>query len=83
VSTDEYPMYRRRDNSNESHFTRGNIQVDNRFFVSYNSFLSLKYIAKAYDCAQIVVQANTNNNVEAIVNYEEIKQYLNCRYISS
>jgi hypothetical protein len=38
-------MYRRRDNSNESHFTRGNIQVDNRFVVSYNSFLSHKYNA--------------------------------------
>ncbi|CAF2246188.1 unnamed protein product, partial [Rotaria magnacalcarata] len=43
VSTDGYSIYRRRNNSNETHFTRNNIQVDNRFVVPYNSFLSLKY----------------------------------------
>ncbi|CAF4137925.1 unnamed protein product [Rotaria sp. Silwood2] len=42
VSTDGYPIYRRRNNSNETHFKRNNIQVDNRFVVPYNSLLSLK-----------------------------------------
>ncbi|CAF1646682.1 unnamed protein product, partial [Rotaria magnacalcarata] len=104
VSTDGYPIYRRRNNSNETHFTRNNIQVDNRFVVPYNSFLSLKYnahinvelcstvkaikyinkyITKGYDCARIGVQVNANDNVEKVVDYDEIKQYLNCRYISS
>ncbi|CAF4238235.1 unnamed protein product, partial [Rotaria sp. Silwood2] len=32
----------RRNNSNETHFKRNNIQVDNRFVVPYNSLLSLK-----------------------------------------
>ncbi|CAF1487910.1 unnamed protein product, partial [Rotaria sordida] len=104
VSTDGYPIYRRRNNSHEAHFTRSNIQVDNRFVVPYNSFLSLKYnahinvelcstvkaikyinkyITKGYDCARIGVQVNSNDNVEKVVDYDEIKQYLNCRYISS
>ena len=38
VSTDDYPIYRRRNNSNEVHFARHPIQVDNRFVVPYNSF---------------------------------------------
>ncbi|CAF4088148.1 unnamed protein product [Rotaria magnacalcarata] len=42
ASTDGYSIYRRRNNSNDTHFTRNNIQVDNRFVVPYNSFLSLK-----------------------------------------
>ncbi|CAF3364304.1 unnamed protein product [Rotaria sp. Silwood2] len=104
VSTDGYPIYRRRNNSNETHFKRNNIQVDNRFVVPYNSLLSLKYnahinvelcstgkaskyinkyITKGYDCARISVQVNSNNNIEKVVDYDEIKQYLNCRYISS
>ncbi|CAF1106012.1 unnamed protein product [Rotaria sordida] len=104
VSTDGYPIYRRRNNSHEAHFTRSNIQVDNRFVVPYNSFLSLKYnahtnvelcstvkaikyinkyITKGYNCARIGIQVNSNDNVERVVDYDEIKQYLNCRYISS
>ncbi|CAF3937877.1 unnamed protein product, partial [Rotaria sp. Silwood1] len=104
ISTDGYPIYRRRNNSNETHFTRNNIQVANRFVVPSNSFLSLKYnahinvelcstvkaikyinkyITKGYDCARIGVQVNANDNVEKVVDYDEIKQYLNCRYISS
>ncbi|CAF2148066.1 unnamed protein product, partial [Rotaria magnacalcarata] len=94
----------RRNNSNKTHFARNNIQVNNRFVVPYNSFLSLKYnahinvelcstvkaikyinkyITKGYDCARIGVQVNANDNVEKVVDYDEIKQYLNCRYISS
>ena len=98
VSTDSCPIYRHRNNSNEAHFTRHNIQVDNCFVVPYNSFLSLKYnvhinielcstvktinkyITKGYDCG---VQVNSNENAEKVVDYDEIKQYLNCRYISS
>ncbi|CAF4025209.1 unnamed protein product [Rotaria sp. Silwood2] len=104
VSTDDYQIYRRRNNCNEAHFTRKNIQVDNRFVVPYNSFLSLtynahinvelcssvkaikyinKYITKGYDCAQISVEVNSNDNLKIAVDYEEIKQYLNCHYISS
>ncbi|CAF3188612.1 unnamed protein product [Rotaria sp. Silwood2] len=104
VSTDDYKIYRRRNNCNEAHFTRKNIQVDNSFVVPYNSFLSLKYnahinvelcstvkaikyinkyITKGYDCAQIGVQVNLNDNVKIAVDYDEIKQYLNCHYISS
>ncbi|CAF3280715.1 unnamed protein product [Rotaria socialis] len=104
VSTDGYPIYRRRNNSNETHFTRNKIQVDNRFVVPCNSFLSLKYnaginvelcstvkaikyinnyITKGYDCARIGVQVNANDNLEKVVDYDEIKQYLNCRYMSS
>ncbi|CAF3665690.1 unnamed protein product [Rotaria socialis] len=99
-----YPIYRRRNNSNETHFTRNKIQVDNRFVVPYNSFLSLKYnaginvelcstvkdikyinnyITKGYDCARIGVQVNANDNLEKVVDYDEIKQYFNCRYMSS
>jgi hypothetical protein len=104
ISADGYPVYRRRDNSHEAHFTRNNIQADNRFVVPYNPFLSLKYnahinvelcstvkaikyinkyITKGYDCARIGVQVNSSDNVERVVDYDEIKQYLNCRYISS
>ncbi|CAF2777240.1 unnamed protein product [Rotaria sp. Silwood2] len=100
VSTDGYPIYRCQNNSNQAHFTRNNIQVDNRFVVPYNSFLSLKYnahinvelcstvkatkyiknyITKGYDCAQIGLQVNSNDNVEKVFDYDEIKQYLNCR----
>jgi hypothetical protein len=42
-----------------------------------------KYITKGYDCARIGVQVNPNNNVERVVDYDEIKQYLNFRYINS
>ncbi|CAF1246967.1 unnamed protein product [Rotaria sordida] len=104
VSTDGYKIYSRRNNSNEAHFTRNNIQVDNHFVVPCNSFVSLKhnahinvelcstvkaikyinkYITKGYDYARIGVQVNSNDNVEKVVDYDEIKQYLNCRYISS
>ena len=104
VSIDGYPIYRRRNKSDETHFTRNNIQVDSRFVVPYNSFLSLKYnahinvelcstvkvikyidkyITKGYDCTRIGVQINSNENIEKVIDYNEIKQYLNCRYISS
>lgn len=42
-----------------------------------------KYITKGQDCARIGVPVNdegTNNNE---VNYDEISQYLNCRYLSA
>ena len=42
-----------------------------------------KYITKGYDCARIDVQVNSNENAEKVVDYDEIKQYLNCRCISS
>ena len=45
VSIDGYSIHRRRNKSDETHFTRNNIQVDNRFVVPYNSFLSLNYNA--------------------------------------
>ncbi|XP_055387399.1 uncharacterized protein LOC129616004 [Condylostylus longicornis] len=45
ASNDGYPIYKRRNNSNERHFVRNNIKIDNRFVVPYNPFLTMKYNA--------------------------------------
>jgi hypothetical protein len=42
-----------------------------------------KYITKGYDCARMAVQVENNESSGNVVNYDEISQYLNCRYISS
>lgn len=42
-----------------------------------------KYITKGHDCARIGVQVDSNNDPTAVVDFDEISQYLNCRYISA
>lgn len=42
-----------------------------------------KYITKGQDCARIGVQVNDEGNITDQVNYDEINQYLNCRYLSA
>ena len=95
-----YPKYRRRppvDNSLRPATSSG-IEIDNRFVVPYNPFLTVKfdahinvelccsvtavkylhkYVTKGRDYARLGVQEESN------ANYDEITQFLNCRYISS
>ena len=42
-----------------------------------------KYITKGYDCAGISVQVDSNENIEKVIDYDEIKQYSNYPYIGS
>ncbi|XP_055380655.1 uncharacterized protein LOC129611500 [Condylostylus longicornis] len=101
ASNDGYPIYKRRNNSNERHFVRNNIKIGKRFVVPYNPFLTIKYnahinveicstvkamkyihkyITKGQDSARIGIKVDSENNVQNVVEYDEIKQYLDCRY---
>jgi hypothetical protein len=96
VDSEGFPVYRRRDHGHT--ITKSNCVLDNRHVVPYNPKLLLKYqahinmewcnqrtsikylfkyIHKGYDrISATVVQTNGNQQLD------EIKQYLDCRYIS-
>ncbi|XP_058749869.1 uncharacterized protein LOC131622866 [Vicia villosa] len=95
VDAEGYPLYRRR---SKTHVIEKNgITLDNRhvvpynkrFLLKYNAHINMewcnqstsikylfKYISKGYD--RITASVSTNNNEPV----DEIKQYLDCRYIS-
>ncbi|XP_058732927.1 uncharacterized protein LOC131604509 [Vicia villosa] len=95
VDAEGYPLYRRR---SKTHIIEKNgITLDNRhvvpynkrFLLKYNAHINIewcnqstsikylfKYISKGYD--RITASVSTNNNEPV----DEIKQYLDCRYIS-
>ncbi|XP_061993578.1 uncharacterized protein LOC133711477 [Rosa rugosa] len=91
--TGTVPLYRRRPNV-DNLFVKNGVNIDNSFVVPYNKMLLLKYkahinvescshsmlikylfkyINKGPDRARVVLQDNMN---------DEIKTYLNCRYLS-
>ena len=93
---DGYPSYRRRNNG-RTFEVRGH-QVDNRWIVPYNPYLSLKfnahinleactsvksvkylfkYVYKGHDCANVEVTES------ATVDHDEIKNFLDARYVSA
>ncbi|XP_053152157.1 uncharacterized protein LOC128344988 [Hemicordylus capensis] len=91
-----YPKYRRR-NTGESKMQKGK-PIDNRWVVPYNPFLALKYnchinvevcasiksvkylfkyVYKGHDCANVVIQEPDT------LNHDEIKTYMDSRYVSA
>lgn len=43
-----------------------------------------KYVSKGFDCARIEISQETVNLEEnVVIPYDEIKQYINCRYVSA
>lgn len=82
-----------------ANLTNRSLPIDNRFVVPFNPFLSMKfdahinvelcstvkaikyihkYITKGADYARIGIENRENQ-----IDYDEVTQYLNCRYISS
>nr|XP_047122906.1 uncharacterized protein LOC124806222 [Hydra vulgaris] len=70
-----YPRYRRRDNGLVNNIKGGN--VDNRWVVPYNPWLSKKLMLKLawHDCANVLINEQ--------VNHDEINTFLDCRYVSA
>ncbi|KAL6518110.1 hypothetical protein OROMI_033811 [Orobanche minor] len=86
-----YPVYRRRD-TGDTVDKNGNL-IDNRFIVPYNPFLLMKYQAHIN-----VEWCNKTNSIKYLFNYvnkgvdrigakitvkNEVKDYVECRYISA
>ncbi|KAH9555854.1 hypothetical protein CY35_08G138400 [Sphagnum magellanicum] len=96
-----YPIYQRRDMGNT--VVVHGIELDNRWVVPHNVYLStkydahinvevcnnihavkylFKYIYKGHDCATIEISRQNDNSTEGnVVNIDEIKKYLDCRYV--
>ncbi|KAI5387551.1 hypothetical protein KIW84_073598 [Lathyrus oleraceus] len=72
VDQDGFPVYRRRDNGHT--VLKNGIQVDNRNVVPYNAKLLTKITA-----AIVPNDDGTSNQPQ---NIDEIKQYIDCRYVS-
>ncbi|XP_071739135.1 uncharacterized protein [Rutidosis leptorrhynchoides] len=88
VDTEGYLIYKRRDNGRI--VTKQGIDLDNRFVVPYNAHLLKKYQAhiNVEWCNQIALSYinKGNDRVTAGVcdeDTDEIKEYYDCRYISS
>jgi len=98
-----YPIYRRRD-TGHTVLVHG-IELDNRWVVLHNVYLStkydahinvevcnniravkylFKYIYKGHDRATVEISHQSNNATEGnVVEIDEIKKYLDCRYVSA
>jgi len=98
-----YPIYRRRD-TGHTLLVHG-IELDNRWVVPHNVYLStkydahinvevynnihavkylFKYVYKGYDRATIDISRQNDNATEGnVVEADEIKKYLDCRYVSA
>ncbi len=98
-----YPIYRRRD-TRHTILVRG-IELDNRWVVWHNVYLStkynahinievcnniravkylFKYVYKGHDRATIEISCQSDNATKGnVVETDEIKKYLDCRYVSA
>jgi len=97
IDSTGFPLYRREDKG--AQITKKNIQLDNRYVVPYNRNLCVKfdahinveicnhsraikylfkYLHKGSDRATTTVESSVKN-----VEIDEIKTYLDCRYISA
>jgi hypothetical protein len=98
-----YPIYRRRNTGNT--IVVHGIELDNRWVVPHNVYLStkydahinvevcnniravkylFKYVYKGHDCATVEISRQSDNAIEGnVVNIDEIKKYLDCRYVSA
>jgi hypothetical protein len=98
-----YPIYRRRD-TGHTVLVHG-IELDNRWVVSHNVYLStkydthinvevcnniraakylFKYVYKGHDRATIEISLQSDNATKGnVVEVDEIKKYLDCRYVSA
>jgi hypothetical protein len=98
-----YPIYRRRD-TRHTVLVHG-IQLDNRWVVPHNVYLStkydayinvkvynnicvvkylFKYIYKGHDHATVEISCHSDNATKGnVVETDEIKKYLDCRYVSA
>jgi hypothetical protein len=98
-----YPIYRRRDTG---HIVLvHSIELDNRWVVPHNVYLStkydahinvkvynnirvvnylFKYVYKGHDRAIVEISRQSDNATEGnVVDIDEIKKYLDCRYVSA
>jgi hypothetical protein len=98
-----YPMYRCRDTGHI--IVVHGIELDNRWVVPHNVYLStkynaninvevsnnirvvkylFKYVYKRHDCVTVEISRQNDNATEGnVVDTNEIKKYLNCRYVSA
>ncbi len=98
-----YPIYRRRATGNT--VVVHGIELDNRWVVTHNVYLStkydahinvevcnniravkylFKYIYKGHDRATAEISRQSDNATEEnVVDIDEIKKYLDCRYVSA
>ncbi|XP_039610024.1 uncharacterized protein LOC120529870 [Polypterus senegalus] len=96
ANSNGYPKYKRR-NTGQSIILNGK-KIDNSWVVPYNPYLALKYnchinvevcapvksvkylfkyVYKGHDCANVVIQE------QGTLNHDEIKTFINTRYVSS
>ncbi|XP_057299428.1 uncharacterized protein LOC130630047 [Hydractinia symbiolongicarpus] len=73
-----YPLYRRRDNG--IHIIVNNVDIDNRWIVPHNPWLSKKYNAHiileaCHDCANIEINER--------IDHDEVHTFLDARYVSA
>jgi len=98
-----YLIYRRKD-TRHTLLVHG-IELDNRWVVPHNVYLStkydahinvevcnniraikylFKYVYKGHDHATVKISHQSDNAIEGnVVEADEIKKYLNCRYVSA
>ncbi|GJV84079.1 hypothetical protein Tco_1523977 [Tanacetum coccineum] len=81
LDEDGYPVYRRRDSKVQE--VKGKFTYDNKSKAIKYVF---KYLNKGPDCATFVIQDNVqkvaHGQPEKVVAVDEIKNYLNCRYLA-
>jgi len=103
TDVNKYPIYRRRD-MGHTILVHG-IELDNRWVIPHNVYLStkydahinvevcnnihavkylFKYIYKGHDRAIVKISHQSDNAIEGnMVETDEIKKYLDCRYVST
>jgi hypothetical protein len=100
TDVNKYPIYRRKD-TGRTILVHG-VELDNRWVVPHNVYLSIKYDAhinvevynniravkyllyKGHDRANVEISRQNNNAIEGnVVEANEIKKYLDCRYVST
>jgi hypothetical protein len=103
TNVNEYPINQRRD-TGHTVVVHG-IELDNRWVVPHNVYLStkydehinvevcnnicavkylFKYVYKGHDCATVELSRQSDNATEGnVVDIDEIKKYLDCRYVSA